>query len=608
MSAESVAAHDRVALPVTLVSMPFVDDRAPSIQLGILGEVARCWGADVHTVHANLELAAAMDPAEYRAIAQHRGALIGDWLFSVAAFDAAAPDPTAARAEEYARDLPELGPVAVAAARLRELRAATAPALLQRLRALPELRGAAVVGFTCTFAQTVASIALARRLKADNPDVVIVFGGSCVEGTMGAELARAVPQIDVVAGGDGESSLPAILDGVAAGIPLPRLINGAPLTDLDRSPVPDYTEFFNRATRLQLLDATSQLSVRLPFETARGCWWGAKHHCTFCGLNGATMRFRRKSPTRVRTELAQQARRHGTFSFDAVDNILDHRYLTELIPVLADEADYDLFWELKANISREQLRALHRAGVRRIQPGIESLSSRLLALMRKGVRSGQNVNLLKWARYYRIYVDWNLLCGFPGEEEQDYAEQTAAIAALTHLQPPASAGRIWLERFSPLFTEQTGNAARRPLDSYRAVYPADIDLDRLAYFFEREPIDTLDDAAYAPLSSAVREWRRAWSNGDRPTLIMHRAPGLVRIFEGRPAFPRGVYTFTDALAELYVQCGERPLTAAEAARRMVGRLTPDEVDYALDEFTSRALMFQDGAFWLSLALPATSDR
>ena len=73
--------------------------------------------------------------------------------------------------------------------------------------------------------------------------------------------------------------------------------------------------------------------------------------------------------------------------------------------------------------------------------------------MRKGVRAGQNINLLRWAQYYGITVSWNILWGFPGESEEDYAEQAALLPDLIHLQPPMSAGRIWMERFSPLFTD-----------------------------------------------------------------------------------------------------------------------------------------------------------
>ena len=78
-----------------------------------------------------------------------------------------------------------------------------------------------------------------------------------------------------------------------------------------------------------------------------------------------------------------------------------------------------------------------QAGVTKIQPGIESLSSNVLRLMRKGVRAIQNVNLLRWAQYYDIDVAWNLLWGFPGETEQDYTEQ-----AIGHTAPVSSAAAI----------------------------------------------------------------------------------------------------------------------------------------------------------------------
>lgn len=63
------------------------------------------------------------------------------------------------------------------------------------------------------------------------------------------------------------------------------------------------------------------------YQTAVGLYRAfddrAKHHCTFCGLNGTAMRFRAKSPQRVLDELACLARRYRSFSFEAVDNILD---------------------------------------------------------------------------------------------------------------------------------------------------------------------------------------------------------------------------------------------------------------------------------------------
>src|SRR5205085_6341958 len=146
---------------------------------------------------------------------------------------------------------------------------------------------------------------------------------------------------------------------------------------------------------------------------------------------------------------------------------------------IQNEASYEIFYEVKANLRREQLKIMAQAGVTHLQPGIESLSSHVLRLMRKGVRAAQNVNLLRWARYYDIHVDWNLLWGFPGETEADYSEQEAAIPHLVHLQPPSSANRVWLERFSPLFTERDTFRMRRraPERSYKYIYPSHADLD-----------------------------------------------------------------------------------------------------------------------------------
>src|SRR5262249_18068031 len=149
-----------------------------------------------------------------------------------------------------------------------------------------------------------------------------------------------------------------------------------------------------------------------------------------------------------------------------------------------------------------------QAGVTHMQPGLESLSSNVLRLMRKGIRAVQNVNLLRWSQYYEIRVSWNFLWGFPGETEQDYTEQAAVIPHLIHLQPPASANRIWLERFSPFFSGQDTCQFRdkAPEGSYRYVYFDDVDLERVAYFFDYLAEGSLPDDAYAGVCGAVRAW------------------------------------------------------------------------------------------------------
>jgi ribosomal peptide maturation radical SAM protein 1 len=457
---------------------------------------------------------------------------------------------------------------------------------------------------------------MARLLKARDPDLLTVFGGANFDGVMGAELVRTVDCVDFAVIGEGDIALPQLLSALAAGddpgtVPgVAHRVAGAvtvtpPAGRLDDLPVPDYDEYFERAEDLGVLSRGGHRTVRLPVETARGCWWGAKHHCTFCGLNGTTMRFRAKSPARAGSELAELARRYRSFRFEAVDNILDPDYLTTLFPALvADGTNYEIFYEVKANLTRAQLRLLRQAGVTHIQPGLESLSSAVLRLMRKGCTAAQNVNLLRWARYYGIDVSWNLLWGFPAETEADYTAQAAAIPHLTHLTPPGSAAQVWLERFSPLHAEHAGQPER----SYRYVYPADVDLDQVAYFFENNAGDALPDSAYAPLQEAVRDWAAAWQADTPPVLKYWSAPHLVQIYDGRRPGHEGSHTFEGTVADLYLACGERPITARAVRDKLGLRLPVEEVEDVFGEFHRRGLMFLDGPRALALALPVARQR
>ena len=243
-----------------------------------------------------------------------------------------------------------------------------------------------------------------------------------------------------------------------------------------------------------------------------------------------------------------------------------------------------------------------------VQPGIESLSSHVLRLMDKGVRAAQNVNLLRWARYYAIDVAWSILWGFPGETADDYAGQAAAVPHLVHLQPPEGSGRIRLERFSPLHAEpgRFGVQRREPERSYRYVYPERVDLDRMAYFFDYAVEGALPEGDYDPLRRALAAWTDAWGTEPRPALTYRAAPGFLQIYDARYPGRGGTYTFEGPLADIYLACADRPVTAS-AVRDRVGR--PDGfVEEALAEFQRRGLLFRDETLAVALAIPAAAWR
>ena len=606
-------------LSAAVVSAPFMDRCRPSIQAGLLAAIARRHGFGASTLHLNLDLAARIGVADYDKIAAFRGRMLGDWLFSVAAFGAAAPDPDGAMLAELAVDLD-----GIEVSRLMEIRSDVVPAYLDDMVADEHWSGVAVAGFTSTYQQNNASFALASRLKARWPHLVTIFGGANFDGEMGPEYVRTVDAIDFAVVGEGDTAFPELLQAIAqdtdpgavAGVA--RRVGGEvvltapapPLAALDQLPDPTYDEYFERAEHLGLLAGAQRRHIPIPFESARGCWWGQKHHCTFCGLNGSTMTFRSKSPGRVAGELARQSRRHGSFSFGAVDNIIDVGYLDTLLPALRDTGtDYDIFYEIKANLTRPQLKLLAEAGVRRLQPGLESLSSHVLGLMRKGIRAIQNVNTLRWARYYGIDVQWNLIWGFPGELASDYADQAALVPHLTHLQPPGGGGRIWLERFSPLYVERATLGIRaEPEASYRYVYPSTVDLERIAYFFDYELPDPLPTEAYAPLAGAAQSWAQAWRTDGQPFLEARFAPDYLQVTDARHVGREAISTFYDDIAEVYRACMDRPTTAQAVSAVLPSGLPAEAVQEVMIEFEQRGLMLLDGTWALSLALPAVPGR
>jgi ribosomal peptide maturation radical SAM protein 1 len=443
---------------------------------------------------------------------------------------------------------------------------------------------------------------------------------------MGAEQIRAFPFVDYVISGEADDAFPALLrhlsrgerplhlPGVVARTPL-GVLNGGPaqpVNDLDRLPAPRYAPYFQRVAELGLAPRYAP-TWTLPFESARGCWWGQKHHCTFCGLNGENIGYRAKSPAHVLAELSELADAYNICDFTAVDNILPMKYIHRVFGEIEQaKLDYRFFYEVKANLTRDQIRRMYYGGVRRVQPGIESLNTNVLQLMRKGSTMLENVRCLKWCRYYRIRVAWNLIWGFPGETSEDYEAELEVLRSISHLEPPESMGRIWLERFSPLYTDPAFPVrGKRPESSYRYVYPAHVNLDRLAYFFEYDIAGTAADAAHVPSLEFVAEWRENRQAGQPDVLSYRRTADAILIDEKRHPEPPGTYRITGQNALMYEFCTDTirtPGTVAEHLRQVSPDGAPwsvDDVRGALDEFCRKRLMLSEDDRYLGLALPAS---
>ncbi len=165
-------------------------------------------------------------------------------------------------------------------------------------------------------------------------------------------------------------------------------------------------------------------------------------------------------------------------------------------------------------VTREQVRLLRAAGILWIQPGIESLSTRSLRRMRKGVSAYQNVLLLKYAAEWQVGVLWNILYGFAGESASEFEEMATLAPLISHLQAPSiGCHRVRLDRFSPMHThpELFGLTNVKPYPTYGYVFPlAQDSLSRLAYFFTYDYVDhTVPEAAVTALKAVIVSWQSA---------------------------------------------------------------------------------------------------
>ena len=226
--------------------------------------------------------------------------------------------------------------------------------------------GIPVIGATTTFQQTAPAIALLGAVRRHASGVTTIIGGANCEGEMAEGIRNIAPFIDYVFSGESEQTFPEFLRRLARGEPpAGRIIHGKPCDDMDAIPPLDYDDYFEqRAAYLSRADDAVVGRASVPYETSRGCWWGQKHHCTFCGLNGEGMAFRSRSPDRVIDELRALAARYRPASIDMTDNIMPHTYFSTVVPRLATELPgLNIFYEQKANLPRERLVLLKRAGI-----------------------------------------------------------------------------------------------------------------------------------------------------------------------------------------------------------------------------------------------------
>jgi magnesium-protoporphyrin IX monomethyl ester (oxidative) cyclase len=610
-------------LRISLINMPFTAIEMPSIALTQLRSVVeqRCGSqVAVDICYVSNHFARYLGLDLYRQICEEgSGSCVGDWLFRQTAFPEL-PDNTLLYRQRYfpARDQRQV---------FFEEAAAKRPGfdrLLDEMIASYRLDEADLVGFTSMFSQNAACFALARKLKERRPDQIIAIGGANCESPMGEEILRNVPAFDYVFAGPGLLSFPRLVEACLTGdrSPLENVAGvftrrharegipaGLPVigeeTDINQEVPLDYEGFLRD---FQETYAGLPVEPLLFFETSRGCWWGERAHCTFCGLNGGTMSYRSMSAELAHKTLTGLFRDYypRVRLFNCVDNIMPKSYPRELFGRLEVPPDASLFYEVKADLTDEDLELLARAHVDVVQPGIEALSTSTLKLMRKGTTSVRNVQFLKSCMLHDVQPAWNLLIGFPGEGQEVYRRYHEQMHLWVHLPPPSGAHMVRFDRFSPYFTQaKQYGLDLQPLDAYSLIYPFSPEsLAHFAYYFADRNVMApyfLDSARWiGKLRQAMALWRSAWAGGHPPVLHFAEEGGTA-VYDTRsgPALIHEVGEVGRRILETL----QKPATYDDLGQQLAAAGPQADLEAELAKLRARGLLFEDEKRLVSLVLP-----
>ncbi|MDT0604516.1 RiPP maturation radical SAM C-methyltransferase [Thalassotalea castellviae] len=626
---------------IYLVNMPYSSLTHPSLALGLIEKYILAYGHQSEVIYANLAFAKIIGLAQYDVIdSSYFEQLIGEWTFSRAAFPEKIPLD-----HEFFALFSDITPTLIE--QLKQVRE-EAELYIKNLSQEIIQHQPKIVACTSTFQQNCASLALLREIKKQSPSTITILGGANCESIMGQTISENFNWVDYVFSGECDAVIGEFVDKIMNDEPigvhnLPHgfiaqghsdlLItqsakkNTPPrgfIEDMSQVGVPIYDSYFQSLSDLNLSD---NISAGLLIETSRGCWWGAKKHCTFCGLNGVSMEHRAKKPEDVLAEFEQLSSTYHNNKFEVVDNILPMEYMKTVLPELSKNQDYNIFYETKSNLKKEHIEQLANSGIKWIQPGFESLHDGFLKLIDKGVTGIQNISALKYCRNSGIVVIWNLLFAAPFEESDWYDEMAEILPLISHLQPPnKELCQIRFPRFSPYFkTPQKYGLILEPLKSYQYIYPLEgKELFDIAYFFDHISTKTtkvfhLSEKpnhvipAHQRLQEQLNDWVNQWQQSSMPLLYMSDQGDKLVIIDTRKVATNFTHQLTGMSADIYRLCQEpitknRLLKKLEAKRKIESL---EQIESNLTSLINDKLLLSLSNCYLSLALmgntPALPD-
>jgi len=489
-------------------------------------------------------------------------------------------------------------------------------------------RNFGLAGFSVCLCQLTSALYFIKRIKAKNPRLPIVIGGSALSADASKNVVAAFPEIDFVITGEGELPLSSLVGYLRespmsqdhppiSGVVSARSVkNNDPVTlnqldDLFQLPIPDYGDYYDL---LKTFNPRHHFFPTLPAEISRGCWWGKTSRegkyagCAFCNLNLQWDGYRAKHAGQVVREVDHLTTKHKNLSVAFMDNLVPLKQSGEIFGGLSElNKDFHIFCEIRATTPRQVLADMKRSGVREIQIGIEALSTRLLKKLNKGTTAIQNLEIMKHCEELGLLNSSNLISQFPGSDSEDVAETLRNLEFVLPFRPMRFV-QFWLGMGSPVWQDPQAYGLQSVYNhhNWNILFPPQI-TKSIGFMIQSYRGDLVrQKKLWQPVKQKVRDWAKTYTelhNGSESTPILSFRDGrdfLIIKQKQLKAEPM-THRLVDTSREIYLYCLHH-----RSLQRIIHQFPnfgEEKVRPFLKLMVEKKLMFEEHDRYLSLAVP-----
>ncbi|MBW2064931.1 MAG: B12-binding domain-containing radical SAM protein [Deltaproteobacteria bacterium] len=336
---------------------------------------------------------------------------------------------------------------------------------------LPDVLGVSIVSGEAYM----GALDIINAYKQARPDSHVVVGGPHASAVW-SDMLQDERSIDVVVIGEGEKTMPELLQAFETGLDLSTvngigfLANGrllqtgprAPLSNLDGYPLPAF----------KALEYSERYAV-IPIFTSRGC----PFKCEFCAewlmSHG---HWRSHSPERVLNMMSAglKAIDARVMAFlDPIFGVNKPRMIALLNMVSATWPQDPPVWSAQMRIDTLEtadLDLFSRSGAISFSFGLESGSPRMLRAMNKTSRPEEYLDTfitkIKLLARLDLLIEFNLMLGFPGEDHESLMETLEFAQRLKDIKPDKIIFRF------PIYTPYPGTPSYVKSDEYGRTFGA----------------------------------------------------------------------------------------------------------------------------------------